>query len=186
MKVVELLEASPVIAAIKDEKGLTRCFASECQVVFILYGSVCSIGAIVEQVKAHQKTAIVHVDLIAGLSAKEVAVDFIRQHTRADGIISTKPLLVKRAMELGLVGILRTFLIDSMARSTIKKQVEAYHPNLVEILPGVMPGILKEIRGNTRIPMIASGLISSKRDVMAALQAGADAISTTKEELWFV
>ena len=36
MKAIELLEASPVIAAVKEEGGLKRCFESECQVVFIL------------------------------------------------------------------------------------------------------------------------------------------------------
>ena len=78
MKAIELLEISPVIAAVKDENGLKRCFDSECQVVFILYGSVCNIRDIVQKVKQHDKTAIVHVDLIAGLSSKEVAVDFIK------------------------------------------------------------------------------------------------------------
>ena len=122
MKAIELLETSPVIAAVKDDKGLQRCFESECQVVFVLYGNVCNIGGIVRQIQEHGKVAIVHVDLTAGLSAKEVAVDFIKQTTSADGIISTKPLLVKRALELGLYGVQRTFMIDSMAVSTMKKR----------------------------------------------------------------
>lgn len=185
MKAIELLETSPVIAAVKDEKGLKKCFESECQIVFVLFGSICNIGGIVDQIKAQGKTAIVHVDLIAGLNAKEVAVDFVKQNTRADGIISTKPLLVKRALELGLFGIQRTFIIDSMAMNTTKKQIDTFHPDLVEIMPGVMPKVLKEIRGYTDIPIIAGGLISDKKDIMAAFSAGADAISTTKEELWF-
>ena len=40
MKAIELLESSPVIAAVKDDKGLKRCFDSECQVVFVLYGNI--------------------------------------------------------------------------------------------------------------------------------------------------
>ena len=163
MRAMELLESSPVIAAVKDENGLKRSFESECQVVFIL-----------------------HADLTAGLSQKEVAVDFIRQNTQADGIISTKPLLVKRAVELGLFGIQRTFIIDSMAMNTTKKQIDAFRPDLIEVMPGIMPKVLKEIRAYTKIPIIAGGLISDKKDIMAAFNAGADAISTTKEELWFV
>ena len=53
-------------------------------------------------------------------------------------------------------------------------------------MPGVMPKVLKEIRAYTDIPIIAGGLISDKKDIMAAFDAGADAISTTKQELWFV
>ncbi len=185
MRVIELLETSPVIAAVKDEKSFNRCFESECQIVFILCGSICNISKLVKQVKDHGKTAIVHVDLIAGLNAKEVAVDFVKQNTEADGIISTKPLLVKRAVELGLIGIQRTFVIDSMAMDTTKKQIDTFHPDLVEIMPGIMPKVLKKIREYTDIPVIAGGLISDKKDIMAAFSAGADAVSTTKEELWF-
>ena len=186
MNAIELLESSPVIAAVKDENGLLKAFESECQVVFILYGNICNIDGIVEKVKERGKIAIVHADLTAGLNAKEIAVDFIRENTRADGIISTKPLLVKRAVDLGLFGIQRTFIIDTMAMTTTKKQIDTFHPDLVEVMQGIMPKVLKEIRAYTNIPIIAGGLISDKKDIMAAFAAGADAISTTKQELWFV
>ncbi|MEW4412110.1 glycerol-3-phosphate responsive antiterminator [Clostridium sp. AN503] len=185
IKGIDLVEASPVIAAVKDDSGLKRCFDSECQVVFILYGNICTIGDIVHEIKVHGKTAIVHADLAAGLSSREIAVDFIRQNTEADGIISTKPMLVKRAVELDLIGVQRTFIIDSMAMSTTKKQIDTFRPDLVEVMPGIMPRVLKEIRSYTDIPIIAGGLISDKKDIMAAFSAGADAISTTKEDLWF-
>lgn len=186
MKAMELFESSPVIAAVKDDKGLYRCFDSECQVIFILYGTILNITDIVRQIKEHGKIAVAHVDLIQGLSAKEVAVDYIRTNTLADGIISTKPLLVKHAVESGLLGVQRTFLIDSMAMSTTKKQIESFRPDAIEIMPGIMPKVLQEIRGFTEVPIIAGGLISDKKDIMAAFSAGADAISTTKEDLWFM
>lgn len=185
MKVIDLVEASPVIAAVKDDNGLKRCFDTECQVVFILYGNICTIGGIVHEIKEHGKIAIVHADLAAGLSSREIAVDFIQQNTEADGIISTKPMLVKRAVELDLIGVQRTFIIDSMAMSTTKKQIDTFRPDLVEVMPGIMPRVLKEIRSYTDIPIIAGGLISDKKDIIAAFSAGADAISTTKEDLWF-
>ena len=43
----------------------------------------------VKKIKDAGKLAMVHIDLIAGLSGKEVAVDYIKQETLADGIIST-------------------------------------------------------------------------------------------------
>ena len=58
---------------------------------------------------------MVHIDLINGLSSKEITVDFIKKYTNADGIISTKPTLIKRARELSLYTILRLFVIDSIA-----------------------------------------------------------------------
>ena len=103
-KFYDLIESNPVIAAVKDIDGLNACCArEEIKVVFILFGDICNIGTIVSQIKQADKVAMVHVDLITGLSGKEVAVDFIKNNTLADGIISTKPALIKRARELSLI-----------------------------------------------------------------------------------
>ena len=76
-KFMEQFEDCPVIAAVKDEEGLNACLGSEIGIVFVLYGDVCTIPDIVRKLKKGGKTVIVHIDLISGLSAKEVAVNFI-------------------------------------------------------------------------------------------------------------
>ena len=180
------LEDCPVIAAVKDREGLEHCFSSESSIIFILYGDILTISEIVDQVKEHGKLAMVHVDLISGLSAKEVSVDFIKKHTKADGIITTKPMLIKRAKELELYTILRFFVIDSMAYDNIKKQCQNVKPDCIEILPGIMPKVIKKIGKAQDIPVIAGGLISDKEDIMQALDAGAVSISTTNPAVWFM
>lgn len=90
MTMLELLEESPIIAAVKSWEGLEKSLKSECKVVFVLFGTICDIDQIVARIKDAGKVAIVHVDMIQGLSTKRVAVDFIAHNTRADGIISTK------------------------------------------------------------------------------------------------
>lgn len=184
VEIRDLFEISPIITAVKDDEGVEHAFNTESPVVFILYGTICTIADVVERLKEHGKIAIVHADLISGLSSKDVAVDFIHQNTHADGIISTKAPLVKRAMELGMIAGQRTFLIDSIALETTKKQLAVLKPDFMEIMPGVMPKIFKVIRSYTDIPLVAGGLISDKKDIIAAFDAGVDAVSTTKEELW--
>ena len=183
-KIRDLFEISPIITAVKDEQGLEKALKTESPVVFLLFGNICNITGLVDQVKNSGKIAIVHVDLIQGLSSKEVAVDFIHQNTRADGIISTKAPLGRHAMDLGMISGQRTFLIDSMALETTKKQLLTFQPDFMELMPGVMPKILKTVRGYTEIPLVAGGLISDKKDILAAFDAGVDAVSTTREELW--
>lgn len=181
----DAVEGSPVIAAVKDAEGLERCCKLEdVQVVFILYGDVCTIADIVKKVKDADKIAMVHIDLIVGLSSKEVVVDFIKSSTRADGIITTKPALVKRAKELQLFTVLRYFLIDSMALENIRYQPYALKPDFIEVLPGVMPKLIKKVCQMVKIPVIAGGLISDKESVLAALSAGAIAVSTTNQDVW--
>ena len=181
---LEIIADSPVIAAVKDEEGLDKSLRTDCRIIFILYGNICSLTTIVERIKSRDKLAIVHADLVQGLSAKTEAIDYIKNNTKADGILSTKGNLVKHATDIGLIGILRNFIIDSMAMENVKKQVELAHPDMIEIMPGIMPEIIEKLKNEIKLPLIAGGLISDKKDVIAALSAGADAVSTTKEELW--
>lgn len=182
----EALEDSPIIAAIKDDDGLKKCLNSDSRVVFILYGDIVSIADIVETVKSSGKIAMVHLDLIAGLSSKEIAVDFLKKYTKADGIITTKPTLIKRAKELGFYTILRLFIIDSMAYENIERQVKSARPDLIEVLPALMPKIVAKICKISSTPVIAGGLVSDKEDIMALLQAGVTSVSSTNEAIWFL
>lgn len=175
---------NPIIAAIKDEKGLQKCLSSvDTSVVFILYGEVSTIAGIVEQLKDAGKTVMVHMDLISGLSSKVEAVDFISCYTRADGIISTRIEQIKRAKDLSLSTIYRIFVIDSKAMDNLNTHIKDY-ADIVEILPGLMPKIIKIMAARLGVPIIAGGLISEKEDVLSALKAGAIAISTTNPNVW--
>lgn len=184
----DAVEANPVIAAVKSDVGLQAAVEmEEIQVIFVLYGDVCTIPEILERIKAAGKKAMVHIDLIAGLSAKEISVEFIARQTRADGIITTKPALVRRAKELGIFAVLRFFVIDSLALKNIENlemQCGTSRPDFIEVLPGVMPKVLGRIAKVSRIPMIAGGLITEKEDVIAALSVGAIAVSSTNQDVW--
>ncbi len=181
-----LFEDCPIIAAVKDEKGLKECLQSECKVIFILFGNILNIAEIVQRVKDAGRFAMVHIDLIAGLGSKEISVDFIRQNTGADGIISTKPQMIKRAKELSLLTVQRFFVLDSLSLQSVEKLREACRPDFVEILPGVMPKIIRRIVSEIDTPVIAGGLITDKEDIVQALSSGAAAISSTNEAVWLL
>lgn len=181
----DLIEVNPVIAAVKDREGLEICCAcEEIKVVFVLYGDICSISEIVRKIKAADKIAMVHVDLMEGLSGKDVVVDFIKANTQADGIISTRSSLIKRGRELGLYTTLRTFILDSISYENCIKQIANVKPDMLEILPGLMPKIIKRISRTSKVPVIAGGLISEREDVMNALSAGAMSVSSTNPAVW--
>ena len=181
-KFYDAVAASPIIAAVKNMEGLEQCLATDSiQVVFLLFGDICSIGDIVARVKQAGKLAMVHADLVTGLSgSKEIAMDFLHSATQADGIISTR-----RARELHLYTVLRVFVIDSMALSGVEK-LESVHPDFLEVLPGVMPKTIRKICAAVHTPVLAGGLIADKEDVLAALSAGAMAISTTNQQVWMM
>ena len=183
-ELLEIIAEFPIIAAVKDEAELKESLLTDCKVIFILFGNICNIATIVERIKDRDKIAIIHADLVQGLSAKAEAIDYLKLNTKADGIISTKGNLIKYAVDIGLIGILRNFIIDSMAMDNVYKQVSLANPDMIEIMPGIMPEIIEKIKRKLKLPLIAGGLISDKKDIIAALSAGADAVSTTKTGLW--
>jgi glycerol uptake operon antiterminator len=73
-----------------------------------------------------------------------------------------------------------------MALSNIEKQVDSIQPDVIEILPGIMPNIIKKVNKISKVPVIAGGLIADKKDVMTALTNGAVAISATSPDVWFM
>ncbi len=181
-----MFEDFPIIMALRDEEALEESLQADCKIVFILYGTVCNIKDIVQRIVDAGKLAFVHLDMISGLSTKEVAVDFIKEQTSAHGVISTRSSVIKRAKELGLFTIQRFFLLDSLALANVKKQSEVSRPDFVEIMPGIMPRILHQVCEEVYPNVIAGGLISKKEDILNALNAGVTAISTTDNHLWYM
>ncbi len=167
------------IYAIKDDNGLNNAIINDSKVVFVLYGTVMNIFRIVKKLKDHNKIVFVHIDLIEGLSPKEVAVDFIFNNTGADGIISTKQALIKYASSKGLLTVQRFFLIDSLAYNNLLKQINNPCIDIIEVLPACSTKIISKIIKLTDLPVIASGLIQDKEDIDEALKVGAIAVSGT-------
>ena len=184
---VRIVEDNPIIAAVKDDEGLEECLQSEIGVVFILYGNIGSIIDIVKKIKGAGKLALVHMDLVSGMQAKDVSVEYIRNYTEADGIITTKANLLPRAKELGLNTVLRTFVLDSTAMETLERnsRPESVQPDIMEVLPGtLLPDVIRQVVSTCRVPVMVSGLITKKCEVMNALKSGAVSISTTNRRLW--
>ncbi len=181
---IQMLKEYPIIAAAKDCLGLKEACSSKVKIVFILFGDIVILPELVKLAKRKDKIVFVHMDLIEGLDIKEISAKYIKDFTEADGIISTKSNVIKAGSELGLMTIQRFFMLDSMALEKAQRHMKYTHADAFEILPGVMPKIIKKISFSSAKPIIAGGLITEDEDAYFALNNGAAAISTTKRSLW--
>ncbi|MDR2068878.1 MAG: glycerol-3-phosphate responsive antiterminator [Spirochaetaceae bacterium] len=179
----EVLHSTPVILAVKSMDGLEKSITGGGRLMFVLFGDILSIPCIVSKIKDAGKIALVHIDLIDGLTSRDIVVDFIAENTRADGILSTKTNLLKRAKSRGLLAVQRFFVLDSMSLINIEKQFPLDYADAVEILPGVIPKIIRRIVKIINKPVIAGGLVSDTEDVQHALEAGAVSVSSSNMEL---
>lgn len=180
------VQNNPIIAAVNEVGKLEPAIASPCEVIFLLMGSICNIKEIVEKAKNAGKYILVHMDLVEGISKDIAALEFISKHVGPDGIITTKSNLVKVAKENDVFAIQRLFILDSLSLDTGIKSIHLTKPDAVEILPGVMPKIISRVHHETRVPLIAGGLINDKEDVIGVLKAGALAVSTSNRSVWYM
>ena len=187
-KFIDKLENSPIVAAVRNDEGLEACLKTEVEIVFVLYGDVCSIGGITERIAKAGKTPVVHLDLVDGLSQREAAVDFLKKKTMTQGIITTRSSLISCIKDRQLAAVLRVFILDSRAMDTVGKltrQSYSSQPDVIEILPGTLaPKVISKIRKSADLPLICGGLISDREDVMNALDHGASAVSATSPAIW--
>lgn len=182
--ILRRIEKNPVIAAIRNEKDIDAAVTSEVTTVFLLHADIFNIKGLVGRIKDSGKSALIHMDFLEGLGKDQKALDYISEVIRPDGIISTRSAHIKYARGKGVFAVQRFFLIDSLAYETTLKTVQAFQPDMIEIMPGVMPSVIRRICGELRIPVIAGGLIRSKEDIMDAVKAGAVGVSTGDPELW--
>lgn len=173
------LHHRPVISAVKSLDGVDESLSRNAEMLFVLFGDILTIPKIVSKIKDAGKIALIHLDLIEGLASREIAVDYLWENTRADGILSTKANLIKHAKHKGFLTIQRFFVLDSLALLNIEKQFPLEYADAVELLPGIMPKIIKKIVPIAQRPVIAGGLITEEEDVRNALEAGAAAVSSS-------
>ncbi|WDC84562.1 glycerol-3-phosphate responsive antiterminator [Caloramator sp. mosi_1] len=182
-RIIEYLDENPIIAAIKDKEDIEYVIRTDVKVIFMLFGSILTIKDVVYKLKNAGKKVYVHIDLVDGLGRDEEAVKFLKG-AGVDGIITTKPSLIKSIKNEGLVAIQRLFMLDSRSLDTGIKSILDERPDAVEIMPGLASKVIGIIHKKINIPVIVGGLICDKTDIISALSNGAVAISTSKRDLW--
>lgn len=180
--ILKCLEAAPVIAAVRD-KLFDKALESPVDVIFLLGGDIATIESRIQAAKKAEKYIFIHIDLADGIGKDKSGIRFLAQ-CGADGIISTKSSLIRYAKEQGLVSVQRFFAYDSHGVNSIGEVLGNTRPDIMEIMPGVMGKIISRFSGGN-IPLIAGGLVETRQEVTNALNLGALAVSTGKEELWY-
>lgn len=180
------ISENPIIASIYDLETLDLALDSPCEIIFLLTGNIFNLKEIANRVRGKNKGLYILIDSIDGFSKDTWGLEYIIKNICPDGIITEKSNLIRLSRDMGVFSIQRVYISDSY---TLKKDIQAIkknRPNAVELLPGIIPRIISEIIKETKISLIASGLIRDKLDMDLAFEAGAIGISTTKKDSWYI
>jgi len=184
--ILDKILQNPVIAAVRRVEDLEKALESQVTTIFMLTGDIFNINSIVERIKTARKNTFIHIDFLDGIGRDHTAIDYIARVIKPNGIISTRSSHIKYAREMGLFTIQRFFLIDSLSFDTTIRTVNAEQPDMIEVMPAVMPKVIKKVCQTVGLPVIAGGLVDNKQDIIDVLNAGAVGVSTGKPELWSI
>lgn len=172
----------PVIAAARSESECLKAFQSPVEAVFMLKADINTLKEIIRAKDGKQ--ILIHIDMADGIGKDKKGVEYLAA-MGADGIITTKSYLIAAAKETGLIAVQRFFIIDSHSVHTALENLNSAKCDYAELMPGVIARVIKEFVDKSDTPIIAGGLMESKSDIINALSAGAQAVSTGKVELWY-
>jgi len=144
-------------------KDFEQLLESDFEYIVLLDSHVGQLRSIMKYANAAHKKILLHADLVHGLKSDEYAAEFLCQEIKPAGLISTRTNIIHTAKKKGILAIQRLFLLDSIALETSFKQLKRSQPDYIEVLPGLVPHIIKEIKEVTGIPVLAGGLFVQKR-----------------------
>lgn len=172
-----------IISAVRNEKEFEDALYSKSGIIFDLSPSVLDLEEKVRKAHEYNKKIFIHLDLAEGIGKDKAGICFVKK-LGIDGVISTRVSVIKLAREEKLFTVQRFFIVDSQSLNTAVESVKSSRPDMVEIMPGVVEKVISCIKEKISVPIIAGGLIENAKEIKAALDAGATAVSTGKKEFW--
>ncbi len=178
------MHGNVVIAAVNNIDHLDLAIQSACNTIFLLTGNLFNLENSIKKARKGGKKIYIHVDFMEGFSQDATFLEYLSEVLKPDGVITTRSNIARKAKSMKLFVIQRFFIFDSMSLESGINTALSVKPDAIEVLPGIMPKIIKKVREETKQPVIGSGLIMDKDDIDKALGAGAIGITTSNIELW--
>ncbi len=181
--------SQPLLLAVSQIREFERFLKSPLDTCILIDMHINQLPALMRAARSAGKRVFLHADLLHGLAADEYGCEYICQHLKADGIISTKNRVLETARRNHTATILRLFLIDTKSLDKGVALIDSLRPDYVELLPGlaceVIPDLKKRLRekGAPEISLLCGGLIRTPEQITRCLRAGAHAVTLSDRRL---
>ena len=154
-----------IIPAVNDFAQLRRFLESEYDLCVLMHSHIADLDEVFQCLKTVGKRGMVHIDLIRGLAADEFGAEYLCGRYAPAGVISTRTPVITACRRLGVTAI------------------EKAKPDYVELLPALCTPLFPMLRARLGLPLIAGGLIQSKRMAQQILKSGVDAVTISMKTL---
>lgn len=177
------MEKMRIIAAARSDEELMAAVKSKAEMIFMLSPNIEDLKRQTDAVHKSGKKMFIHLDLAEGIGKDEYGIRYAKSQG-VDGIISTRTNIIKLAKKEDLFTVQRFFIVDSQSVSTAIETSRSSKADMIEVMPGTVTKVIKKLKKELEIPIVAGGLIETGEEIVKAISAGATAISTGKKEFW--
>lgn len=172
-----------VIAAVRSNDDFLVALNSNVDTIFMLAPNIADIKGQADAAHKSGKRMFIHLDLAEGIGKDEYGIRYAKEQG-VDGIISTRTNIIRNAKKEGMFAIQRFFLVDSQSVYTAIETAKSSKADMIEIMPGTITKVIKTLKKELDIPVVAGGLIETTKEIEDAISCGAIAVSTGKKEFW--
>jgi glycerol uptake operon antiterminator len=158
---------------------------SRTNVILLRHCNIFEIAPAIQDAQQAGRGIYVYADHIDGIHPDAAGVRYLAEHLHITGILSNHPRTLAIGKSFGLETIQRIFAIDSTGLEMALESVDIQCTDLLDIAPAlVVPYVASTLKTLLPLPFMASGLVSTARQVQAVLRAGALCIAVSRSELW--
>jgi glycerol uptake operon antiterminator len=169
---IDIIKAQICIPVVPSMKRLEKFIESDLTICVLQDIHISLLEHMIKTLHANNKLALVHIDMVHGISSDEHGAEFLCQRLRADGIISSKTRIIETTKKNKKIAIQRMFLIDSKSIERGIETLQKSQPDIVEVMPAIAYNIIPYIISKIDIPLIGGGLLKTKEDVIQGQKAG--------------
>ncbi len=183
--VSSLLNRSHIIPAIRGPEYINLAMVSPSAIVWLLYGTPLTLPEIVRQVRSAGKLPIANLDLLTGFAHDADGIALLAAEGIA-GVVSTRQGVLRAARAQGIIAVQRTFIVDSIAVGNITRALHHFLPDAIELLPAAAAPLCVTAlhAAQPNLPVIATGLVTSMRQVDDLIRCGVSSVATSDTSLW--
>lgn len=176
---IDILKKQICVPVVPSMKRLEKFIETDLVVCILQDIHISLLEHMIKTLHDNNKLALVHIDMVHGISSDEHGVEFLCQRLRADGVISSKTRIIETTKKNKKIAIQRMFLIDSKSIERGIETVQKSQPDIVEVMPAIAYKIIPYIKSKISMPLIGGGLLKSKEDILQGLEAGCMAFTVS-------
>jgi glycerol uptake operon antiterminator len=182
---LRVIRNNPVIACMAKDVSLLEAAKARASGVIIQHATLQNLPGLVQELQLRDKFTLVDVDQLDGIKSDMSGIQYLKDN-HVDAIITTRANVITTGKAVGLISVLRCFIVDRKSLNKAMDLVSTLKPDLLEIMPAAVFGdVYRRLeKQKMSLPVLASGLLESHQQVQDILDSGAVAVTTSNKRLW--